>query len=184
MRKIKIKDIMVPLKEYATVHQDSSLSEAIFALEKAQEEHDTRHYKHRAVLVYDDNKKIVGKLSQLDVIKSLEPKYKHFGDITHASLSGFSPEFLESMLDKYNLWQGDLDTICARVGNKKVKDAMYIPTEGEMVEADATLGAALHTFIVGHHQGLLVTKNGDIVGILRLTDVFRLVDERIKSRTF
>ena len=184
MRKIKVKDIMVPLKDYATVHQDSFLSEAILALEKAQEEHDTRHYKHRAVLVYDDSKKIVGKLSQLDVIKSLEPKYKNFGNLTHASLSGFSLDFMRSMLDKHNLWQGDLETICVRVANKKVKDAMYIPTEGEMVDVDATLGEALHAFIIGHHQGLLVTKNGDIVGILRLTDVFKLVDERIKSCKF
>ena len=27
--------------------------------------------------------------------------------------------------------------------------------------------------VVGHHQSLIVTKEGEIVGILRLTDVFK-----------
>jgi predicted transcriptional regulator len=58
---------------------------------------------------------------------------------------------------------------------------MYRPTEGEKVEENATLGHALHALIVGHHQSLLVTRGNKIVGILRLTDMFKLVCERIKA---
>ena len=58
----------------------------------------------------------------------------------------------------------------------KTKD-MY----GEKIEADATLGEALHSFVIGHHQSLLVTRGEEIVGILRLVDVFKLVCERIKT---
>jgi CBS domain-containing protein len=181
MQKLMVKDVMVPLERYATIHEDRLLIEAIDALEKAQEQFEGTPYVHRAVLAYDDNKKIVGKLSQWDVIKCLEPKYESFGDIRSPSLSGLSPEFIKSMMEKFNLWQADLDDICNRVARKKVKDVMYKPTEGEKIEADATMGEALHSLIIGHHQSLLVTKDSEIIGILRLTDVFKLLCERVKK---
>ena len=42
------------------------------------------------------------------------------------------------------------------------------------------LGNAIHLFVMGHHQSLLVTRDGLIVGILRLTDVFKEVFQMIK----
>ncbi|MBI4621003.1 MAG: CBS domain-containing protein [Desulfobacterales bacterium] len=181
MKEIRVKDIMVPLKEYATVHEDSSLADAVYALEEAQKAFDVSRERHRAILVYDNNKKIVGKLSQWDVIKSLEPKYDSFGDLRSVSRSGFSPEFIKSMLEKHNLWVDDLDTVCHRVAKKRVKEVMYVPTEGEKIEEDATFGKALHMLIIGHHQSLLVSRGEGIVGVLRLGDVFKLVCERIKA---
>ena len=181
MKKIFVKDIMVPLHKYATVHEESLLIHAIRALEEAQRAFEESPYVHRAVLVYDDSRRIVGKLSQWDVIRSLEPKYDLLGDLRSTSLSGLSPEFLKSMMEKENLWQEDLDAVCNRVAKKRVKDVMYRPSEGEKIEEDATLGAALHMFVIGHHQSLLVTKGKEIVGILRLTDVFKLLCERMKQ---
>jgi predicted transcriptional regulator len=58
---------------------------------------------------------------------------------------------------------------------------MYTPSEGEKIDADATMGEALHSLILGHHQSLLVTGDGEIVGILRLVDVFKLLCERVKK---
>jgi len=88
---------------------------------------------------------------------------------------------IRSMMEGFRLWQDDLDTLCNRTAGKRVKDIMYRSTEGEKVEESATLGEALHALIIGHHQSLLVTRGKDIVGILRLTDMFKLVSERIKS---
>ena len=45
-----VKDLMVPISEYATVAKGSTLFEAVLALEKAQEEYDHSKYHHRAVL--------------------------------------------------------------------------------------------------------------------------------------
>jgi predicted transcriptional regulator len=53
--------------------------------------------------------------------------------------------------------------------------------EGEKIVADAKLGAALHNFIIGRHQSLLVTKESEIIGILRLVDVFKLLCEKVKK---
>ncbi len=181
MNKITVKDLMVNLEEYPTVSDDASIYEAVMALEKAQEAFDQTRYRHRAILVRNKNKKIVGKVSQWDLIKSLEPKYEEFGNMRSTSLSGLSPLLVKSLMEGSRLWQDDLDFLCARVAEKKVKDIMYRPTEGEKVEEDAKLGQALHTLIVGHHQSLLVTRGNKIVGILRLTDMSKLVCERIKA---
>jgi CBS-domain-containing membrane protein len=181
MKTRKVKDLMVPLAEYATVNVEASLHAAVLALEEAQKRFRQDRYKHRAILVLDKSKHVVGKLSQLDVIKGLEGGYKKMGDFKGISHTGFSTEFIKSMVDKYDLWKKPLEDICRRSPHIKVKDIMYAPTEGEYVHQEATLDQALHQLVVGHHQSLLVTKDGkEIVGILRLTDVFQEVCELIK----
>ena len=181
MKTRKVKDLMVPLAEYATVNEEASLHAAVLALEEAQKHFRQDRYKHRAILVLDKSKHVVGKLSQLDVLKGLEGGYKKMGDFKGISHTGFSTEFIKSMVDKYDLWQKPLEDICRRSPHIKVKDIMYTPTEGEYVHQEATLDQALHQLVVGHHQSLLVTRDGkEIVGILRLTDVFQEVCEMIK----
>ncbi|MDZ7697985.1 MAG: CBS domain-containing protein [Deltaproteobacteria bacterium] len=67
MKTILVSDLMVPLAEYATVSEEATLYEAAMALEEAQNrlDRDKYLYLHRAVLVYDKNNKIVGKVSQV-----------------------------------------------------------------------------------------------------------------------
>jgi predicted transcriptional regulator len=43
------------------------------------------------------------------------------------------------------------------------------------VSEGGTLDEAIHLLIMGHHQSLLVKRDDQIVGILRLTDVFSAV---------
>ena len=173
----KVKDIMVPLEEYATVSHKASLYEAVLALEKAQEEIERSHsaYLHRAILVYDDNKKIIGKISQLDILTALEPKYSEMGHSRSMSRVAFSANFLKNMMQQYSLLSGSLEAACKKARSVNVKDIMYAPSEGEYVDENASLREAIHQFVMGHHQSLLITRNGDIVGVLRLTDVFKEV---------
>ena len=44
--------------------------------EKTQMEFDQMRYRHRAILVLDENNHVIGKISQHDVIKALEPHYQ------------------------------------------------------------------------------------------------------------
>lgn len=183
MKTIAIKNLMVPLEEYATVSEEATLFEAVSALENAQEMLDREKYKylHRAILVYDKNKKIVGKISQLDVLRSLEPKYDDLGDMSKMSRTGFSPQFLKTMLKQGALWETPLRDICMKAGNFKVKTFMYTPTEGEYIAEDASLDEAIHLLVMGHHHSLLVTRGKEIIGILRLTDVFAEIFHIMKT---
>ncbi len=184
MKNYTVDDLMVPLSEYATVSDEANLYDAILALEKAQEEFDQTRYRHRAILVYDKNNKIVGKISQVDALKALEPKYAELMPESTARHLGFSNKYIQGMLDQFSLWESPMEDICRKAAERKVVDFMHTPTEGEYVHQDASLDMAIHQMIVGHHQSLLVTdKAGNIVGILRLTDCFVTVFHKIKECT-
>ncbi len=184
MKTIKIKDIMVPIDEYAAVSQDATLYEALLALEEAQEKQGTVSYKHRAVLVYDENREIAGKISQLDLIKGLEKGYAKVEELQRASFSGYSKNFLESLAKTHNLWNEPMRDICKKGANIKAKDIMHKPEEGEFVQSDASLDKAIHLLVMGRHQSLLVSEKGKITGILRLTDVLKEICDEMKKCAF
>ena len=177
------KDLMVPLSEYATVNENANLFDAVIALEKANEAFDQDRNRHRALLVYGSNNKIVGKLSQLDILRALEPKYKEFGEQIHLARFGYSRKFMTSLFEKFNLWETPFTDICRKAVEFTVKNFMSVPREGEYVEENASVIEAIHLLVMGHHQSLLVTKQNsdDIIGILRLTDVFMEITQRIKA---
>lgn len=183
MKTIRVKELMVPLSEYATVYEDAFLSDAIDALEAAQSQFDKSRYRHRAILVCErKTNKVLGKISQLDVIRALEPKYDLFEERGAMSRFGFSPEFMKSILDHYELWYEPLKEICRKAEKQKVTDVMYKLTQGEYVKEDSGLNEAVHQLIMGHHQSLLVSRGEEIVGILRLTDIFMKICEARKEK--
>jgi CBS domain-containing protein len=181
MESIAVKDMMIPLEDYATVSEDATLAEAVFALEDAQSHFDQNRYQHRAILVYDRNKKIVGKLSQLDVLKALEPKYTGAGNFEELDQFGINADYIRGLIDELGLLKNPVQDICRKAAEVKVKNIMYTPTKGEIVSETATLNEAIIQLLVGKHQSLLVTRGKEIVGILRLTDVFKKVTDMIKA---
>ncbi|MBW2296021.1 MAG: CBS domain-containing protein [Deltaproteobacteria bacterium] len=181
MKKYKVQDLMVPISEYATVSENATLFDAVNALEKAQEDFDHTRYRHRAVLILDGSGKVIGKLSHLDVLKALEPKYHEMLDRRRLRSFGFTKDFMRSMLKEYQLFDSPLEDICSKAGEQNVTKYMYSISEGEYIAESATLDEAIHQFVLGRHQSLLVTKGDSILGILRLTDVFAAVYHTMKD---
>jgi CBS domain-containing protein len=183
VKSYSVKDLMVPLSEYATVTEDANLYEAVLSLEEAQEKFEDKHtrYRHRGILILDKDGNVVGKLSQLDVLRALEPKYQEMIQGEGLHRFGFTKEFTKSIMEDYHLFASPLEDICLKAGEQNVKKFMNTPSEGEYVSADASLDEAIHLLIMGHHQSLLVTRNENIVGIMRLTDVFAAVFHTMKG---
>ena len=181
MKNFKIVDLMVPLSEYAKVSEGATLYEAVSELEKAQEEFDHTRYRHRAILILDHNGKVLGKLTQLGALRALEPKYGDMLDRRQSHHLGFSKEFMKSMLKEYRLFASSLEDLCCKAGEQNVKKFMQAPSEGEFIEENATLDEAIHQLVLGNHQSLLVTRQRDITGILRLTDVFAAVFHKMRE---
>ena len=181
MKKKLVKELMVPLAEYATVSEEATLFDTVIALEKAQGKFDQSRYRHRAVLIYDKDNNIVGKVSQLDVLRALEPKYEAMGIPGSLSRFGLTKRFQETMLEELRFWDKPLDDICRKAARIKVKEFMYTPGEGEYINEDATLDRAINQLVMGHHQSLLVMKNDKIVGVLRKTDVFMEIVRSMKA---
>ncbi len=179
MKTILVKDVMVPLSEYATVSQDATLSEAVIALQKAQADYDQSKYRHRAILIYDENNQIVGKVNFHSVLKGLEPKYESMLSDKSPMHLGFTQKFQQAIIEQLKLWEDPLGDLCAKAANVKVKSFMTELRPEEQVSANATMNEAIHYLILGHHQSLMVMEDDKVVGLLRLTDVFDLVADAV-----
>ncbi|MCW7754819.1 CBS domain-containing protein [Desulfobotulus sp. H1] len=188
MKNVMVKEVMIPLDEYTTISGEQSLYDAMLVLEDALKAvKATCGEGHRAVLVFDDKGEIVGKLSHLDVLRAMEPKYFEVGDGSPMSLGlsrfGLSPKFMKGLLEQFSLWDKPLKDIAKKTSRIKVKDVMYTPSAGEYVDEEATLDEGVHQLLLGQHQSLLVTRGEGhkVVGILRLGDVFVKAVELIRE---
>jgi CBS domain-containing protein len=182
MKTKTVKEFMVPIEEYATVGEDATLMDAVMALEKAQLEFDQTRYRHRAILVLDDNNHVVGKISQHDVIKALEPHYQKIRSREQGALNrfGLSDFFIKAAMKEYSFWDKPLHNLCVKAVEQKVKDFMYKPSHGEYVEENTTMDEAIHRLVIGEHHSLLVIRSKEIVGVLRMVDVFEMVFNALK----
>ena len=170
-----VKDLMIPISDYETISIESNLYEAALALEKAQKAYEQGIYPHKILLISDENGEIVGKISQLDILRALEPKGQQIYDSKTLSRFGVSSQYLKPMLSQCAFWDKPLIDICRSAGQLKVKILVCAPAEGEYVQEDASLSEAIHQLALEHHQSLLVTRGKKIVGILRQTDMFKEV---------
>ena len=181
MQSIKVEELMVPLAEYATVSQDASLNEAVLALEKAQQHVEADREKHQTVLALDSNGHVVGNIDQWTVLWAIEPRYKQIGDIRETSRYGFSPEFLRSMVESVGLWQKPLENLCRKAAEINVKEIMQGHTATEFIQENSSLDQALHQMVMSRHASLLVKKGDTVVGVLRQSDIFKEICDRMKA---
>ncbi|UCE66103.1 MAG: CBS domain-containing protein [Candidatus Zixiibacteriota bacterium] len=179
MEEKKVKDLMIKLDDYAVVDIDATLRDAILALEEAQKKIEPDRQPHRAVLVVNKNKRIVGKVGHLAFLKALEPKYEVIKDIDKLSRAGVSDEFISTMMDHYKLFRADFQDLCRKAMGIKVMDVMH--SVGESVDEEAPLAEALNQLIVQQTLSILVTRDGKVVGLLRLSDIFDEISGCIKN---
>jgi len=179
MKDKKIKDIMLPPSEYVVVSEDTTLEEAIKALDEAQKNLPPGRQPHREVLVRDHNGKIVGKLGHHGFLAALEPKYGILGNIDQLSRSGISAESMSNMMDDLGFWEEKLEIACKRARHIKIKEVM-IPME-ESIDENSSLVEAIHRMIMWQILSIIVTRDNQVVGILRLSDIFSVIAECIKS---
>ncbi|MBN1656464.1 MAG: CBS domain-containing protein [Deltaproteobacteria bacterium] len=181
MKSVSVTSLMIPLSDYATVSQDATLYEAVCALKEASKKLETDKHAHRAVLVLNEVNQVVGKLSQWDVLRGLERPFKELTNFNHTRAFGFSASYVKTIANDLRNWKRPLEQLYPRVAKVKVKDVMYTPTEGEFVREDATIDEAIYQLAMGRHQSLLVVNDVEVVGVLRLVDVFEFVCKKIEK---
>jgi CBS domain-containing protein len=180
MRTRFVKDLMIPVSEFKTISEEASLYDAALALKTSQKEFEQHQGRPRAIVVREESR-VVGIIGQHDLLRALEPRYRDIGLSRKITLSGFSPNFLRSMLEAYKLWDKPLSSLCEKAFNLRVKDFMDFPSEGECIDEDATLDEAIHQLIMGNHDSLFVMRGDDMIGILRQVNVFTEVEKTIES---
>jgi len=179
MEEKHVKDLMLSLEEYATVSADSTIREALIALKEAQLGLDDDRHHHRAVLVLDGDGKVAGKLTHWAIMRRLEPTFLKTRDLVRISQAGLTQEFLESLETQFAGFTDTMALMCAEAAKTKASDAM-VPVN-ESIEEEASLADEVHEMVIHHVQSMVVKRDDEVVGILRLSDVFQEVARRIRS---
>ena len=181
MKTIPVKELMIPLADYATVSSDATLREAVIALEEAQLALDPGRHKHRAILVLDEQGQVIGKLTMKHILMAIEPNYGKIEGTDVLERSGYSPDMIKDMLEDNSLWIEPLQFICERAAELKLSSFIQPPSEDEYIDENATLAEAAHRLVLYPYLSLLVIRDDEVVGILRLSDLFSKICEIMKS---
>jgi len=185
MEHLRVKDLTIPISEYATVPVGTSLLDAMLTLEQAQEAYTISKYQHRAILVLDEKGNVVGKVGQLRVLKAVETRSQRESDIEELRNFGFSDDYISQIRESYRLESPILNKeSLQKSSSKKVEEFMQKPMPGEFVSEDSSLDVAIHKLVAGTHLSLLVTRDEKIIGILRIADVFAAVFHEMRAEGF
>ncbi len=176
MKDILVKTVMIPLSDYVTIEGDNTLYDVFQILEnnKASGSH-----AHRDAIVVDHNGNFMGKVTMLDIFRTIEPNYKKlFKNFEGGTLTKDS--VLNAVRD-FQLWLEPMQNLCERGASIKVSEIMHVPEDYEYLQENDSLEKALHDYVMGLHQPLIV-KNGDTVtGVLRFGDLFEIVRDQMLS---
>jgi CBS domain-containing protein len=173
----KVRDLLVPLSEYAVTAPERTLAEAVPTLRKLYcqvEDGKCTEAGHRSILVLDGSGTLVGILDFKSILRILMPEIA--GGVTEKlEALGISVAFAQA-------GTADLDearlSFRARVlknAETRVGDVM-LKIRGT-IDADADLMEALKLMFKNKITVLPVYSNGKIVGVLRESDLFLTVAE-------
>lgn len=179
MQEKKVIDIMIPAEEYPTVNRNMTMIEGMLELQRAQENAPPGRPSYRALLVTDDDGKIVGKAGYLAFLKALEPKYETPAAKEQLRKANLDTSFIDNMLQGFNYWNESFIHIEERATTKTLGDIMH-PVR-ESIDSEAPITEALHKLIVWDSISILVSKGSEIVGIIRLSDLYNEIRDYIKN---
>jgi CBS domain containing-hemolysin-like protein len=121
----------------------------------------------------------------LNVLRGLLPQYERqegaLASSMAASRVGSARAFLDKQEQRAGLWTNPLANIVSKAGKVRVRDLVRPFGDGETVDEEDSLDIALNQMVVGRYQSLLVTRDGEITGILRLTDVYEAISHLLRN---
>ncbi len=153
---------MKPLAEYPQIDADATLAD-VFAMLKQRYD---AALQFRSVLVFDRQKRLVGKISLHDLLEIMLPDY-----LTHRPANmECTDNDLESLA---HLWQDDSAEDVLKVARQRVGD--HVRPAAAPLKPDDPLTLALYRFANSDFNTIPVAENGKIVGVLRIVDVLAAV---------
>jgi hypothetical protein len=183
MDKMKVRELMVTTDKFPKISENASLFDALSALETAQEKFLSGKAEQRTLLVENEKKQIIGKISPIDLFKGLEKNYNKVN--VEETLEKFGLKYIWTAMRKdYNLWESPFKDLCRKAGDVHVKDFVNIPGEGQTVDVEDSLSKSFHLFVVNRHDTLFVLEKDQFVGLLGFSDVYKEVSSKMKECIF
>ncbi len=171
--KRKVRDVMLPLADYATTTPDSLLKDAVLEMRKIYCEVETGECTeagHRTSLVLDENGKLIGIIDFRAILKTLIPELA--GSLTQKlSAIGVSIAFAEADAPDLDESEAGFVERVLKYSETKVSD-MMLRIHGKGIEADSRLIDGLR-MLYKHKVTVIPVYDGEeLVGVLRDSDLF------------
>lgn len=164
-------DLMVPLSKYPVVSAKDSVAQAVFKLSEAHLDPRTK-LRHRAILVVDNERKLVGILDLRRILESLIPENVGAWSekLKSMLLAHEGSEALDESKQLLRVWVWAIKEADLRVGEIMLKVRGTIQRDASLIEA---IRMKCKKRLV-----VLPVYDGDkLVGVLRDVDVFLAVAE-------
>jgi CBS domain-containing protein len=173
----KVRDLMIPIGEYAVARADRPLREAVTALRQIYCQIETGRCTeagHRTVLVLDNGSKLVGILDFKSILKVLIPEVA--GSLTQrlASLE-MAVAYAEAGAPNLDERRASFHARVLRNADTKV-GAIMLKVRG-IIQAEADLMDALALLVRNKVTVLPVYDKDNLVGVIRDSDLFLCVAE-------
>jgi Mg/Co/Ni transporter MgtE len=189
-QKITVKAVMAPIEEYLTVQAEAPLCEAIFLLRqnynkiKAGE----KGTFHKTLFVTDAAGAIIGKLSIFDLIRGLVPERAKAPAISRTFYRSLSErqlavaEEVGKLRERFDWLDKTFLELVKEETQKKVKEVMS-PIH-PLLEEDDSLNKAVYVMFKENIRQPLVVREGRIVGVINIMDIFPVILEMAGDQCF
>ncbi len=159
----EIRGLIIPLDRYPHLNENQTMQDAIQTfMSFRDEQHDRLHYS--MLLVVNDQNQLVSKLSMLDILHGLAPSL--LKATTANTFAGKTDEYPNLSL----LYEDSTFATCGENRNKPIKPLLQ-PVEFSL-SADTHILKALIMMSHRNDFNVPVTDNGNIIGVLRLEEIF------------
>jgi CBS domain-containing protein len=176
---MEAKDLMISASDCARVAEDETVYDAVVMLE-AWRQRSRSEYRPRVILVHDEDFRTIGGLRQVDMLRALSAG-RVVSPGTSPALAGpveatAPPSSPDASAGPRDILK-DLSEAAHRV---RVRDAMHHYHEEEYIDAHTSLEEVLDRLLSGPYLNLVVTSANTTIGIVRLSDVFEAVCNKIE----
>lgn len=160
-------EIMVPIEMYPHISYWSTLRQAVEKLEETTLESHGKKSLPRALLVFDEQDRLLGIVRRRDILRGLEPKFLRTMSIHHRK-ELFNIEVDANLVD---LSTGDIAKAMHTQAETPVAEVMkpIVAT----VRHDDHLAKVIYKMLSRDVNLLPVLKEERIIGVVRSVDVFR-----------
>lgn len=159
----RVKEIMVPIRDYPTVRADASLGEAAVTINACLKRDGGVWHGFRSVMVVDDGGRVVGVLTLRTILRA----------VLYAA--GKGDPALEG-----SSWGGFMLRGLQRRGGPKVREVMR-PTDLIAVGPEDSVWEAALKMARNQINSLPVVDQGRPVGIVRSLDIFWFISELLEN---
>ena len=182
METTTVQSLMIPVELFPRISQEKTFGAAADALDRCHTDFKAGSRPTCILLVHDEQNRVVGKISPVDLLRALEPQYtKLRGTIGEYARSISYDKMIDSALDRAALWSKPLSELCVKSNSLKIKNFILHPASEQTVTVTDSLDKALHRFVMGRHDSLFVMDGKRLAGMLLFKDVYGHILSTIKD---